>query len=309
MPIKKTDWQTDRSALQLIRNKVFIQEQGISQALEWDSQDLNCVHFIFQRGTHPVGSVRIIKGNKISRLAVIKEYRNQNIGSQLLECAERYIFEHEHKRSILEAQAQAFSFYQKNGYLSDDKFLWDAGIAHIKMHKLLAKNLPVSHQYRFSLDKQDYRIEDQDVAQNRFGDQGYVLKRESSAAVASWIQIACLQSQRRIVMHLNDLHYTALRCPQLQDSLMQFIHASQRSEIIIHYRACADYFQLSPILQYCADHAKSRVKVFKQEKASRSSYLTSSILFDECAYILFDQNSAMYQPSAARMRLRKLSLS
>ena len=40
------DWQSDADAIQAVRHGVFIKEQGIPTALEWDGADSDCRHVL-----------------------------------------------------------------------------------------------------------------------------------------------------------------------------------------------------------------------------------------------------------------------
>ena len=46
MKIVETDWRRDEDALRAIRSAVFIDEQQVPAALEWDGEDENACHWL-----------------------------------------------------------------------------------------------------------------------------------------------------------------------------------------------------------------------------------------------------------------------
>jgi Predicted acyltransferase len=70
--------------LSAIRTAVFIEEQGIDPADEWDPQDATAQHFIAERDGEVVGCARVLEHRKIGRMAVLASVRRHNVGSKLL---------------------------------------------------------------------------------------------------------------------------------------------------------------------------------------------------------------------------------
>ena len=85
--VREVSWATARDALQSIRTQVFIEEQQIDPADEWDPADQDAIHLLAERDGEPVGCARILDLTKIGRMAVLKEVRHKNVGSKLLRAA------------------------------------------------------------------------------------------------------------------------------------------------------------------------------------------------------------------------------
>lgn len=100
-----------------IRQKVFVNEQGFCD--EFDDIDKTAVHMVmFNDAEMPIATCRIFWDKAMNmyilgRLAVIKEYRGKNIGSVMLEQAEKYIQKSGGKCAALHAQCRVKKFYQK----------------------------------------------------------------------------------------------------------------------------------------------------------------------------------------------------
>jgi len=81
-----SDWRTRREQLQAIRRKVFILEQKIPEADEFDDADENSSHvLVLSEKRDAVGTGRIEATGKIARIAVVAEYRDQGVGTAILE--------------------------------------------------------------------------------------------------------------------------------------------------------------------------------------------------------------------------------
>lgn len=124
-----------------IRKKVFIDEQGF--AVEFDAKDEIAVHLVvFEENGSPVATCRIFKDCEqecyvLGRLAVVKEYRGKNIGSALLNEAEKYVKEKGGKCIVVHSQQRAVGFYKKAGFTEFGEVEYDEGYPHIRMKKHL----------------------------------------------------------------------------------------------------------------------------------------------------------------------------
>ena len=132
--IAETTWQKNRTSLSVIREKVFIKEQKVPIALEWDGLDETAVHLIaWDLGGSPIGCARLLSDYKLGRMAVLPEYRMQGVGSALLEAAVDYAAEARWSHISISAQTQAIGFYIKSGFVLTGSEYMDAGIPHRDM--------------------------------------------------------------------------------------------------------------------------------------------------------------------------------
>ena len=156
LEISVVDWAQSSRTLRQIRTSIFIEEQHVPEALEWDGLDTTALHLLAQIQapkttdkdqarpiacqTEAVGTARIIITNDIAhigRMAVLPHWRSRGIGHKILqraitECQQRSV-----KKIILNAQTYVLNFYQKAGFkISSEEFL-DAGIMHKEMTLLL----------------------------------------------------------------------------------------------------------------------------------------------------------------------------
>ncbi|WP_028041905.1 GNAT family N-acetyltransferase [Candidatus Stoquefichus massiliensis] len=131
----------------MIRQKVFIEEQGFEN--EFDEIDHDCLHLVIYDKEQPVGCARMFDENGImmlGRIAVLKEVRQQHLGSYILQVLEDKAKALGYHEVALSAQLRASNFYKKNGYQAyGDEYL-DEYCPHVHMKKtLINEDLSVYH--------------------------------------------------------------------------------------------------------------------------------------------------------------------
>ena len=124
----------------MIRTKVFMEEPGFQN--EFDEKDSISTHIVLFDSLNPIATCRIYYSEKrksyiIGRIAVLKAYRGKNIGSKLLNEAEKEILNRNGEAAELPAQVSAAVFYEKNGYASFGDIHMDVSCPHIWMKKEL----------------------------------------------------------------------------------------------------------------------------------------------------------------------------
>ena len=130
------DWQTWHHSLATVRRRVFIEEQGVPEAMEWDEHDTTARHILaLSRQQIPIGSARLLDTGQIGRMAVLPEWRHQGIGQQLLKVTLKMAQAQGLNTLFLHAQIQAASFYQPFGFVIQGEPFTEAGITHVKMYR------------------------------------------------------------------------------------------------------------------------------------------------------------------------------
>ena len=119
-----------------IRRQVFICEQNVPEELEWDEFDNQAEHVIaLNNEEKAVATGRIKADGHIGRMAVIKSYRQQGIGSKILLALLHIAHDKKLERVYLHAQTSAIVFYEKHGFTCNSEEFLDAGIPHKSMYK------------------------------------------------------------------------------------------------------------------------------------------------------------------------------
>lgn len=136
--IRRGDWATLGGAAGRIRRIVFIEEQAVPEAEEWDGRDDACVHLLAYHGDRAVGTARLLPDGHIGRVAVLEAGRGLGIGSRLMQAAIDAARQTGHREVVLDAQVHALPFYQKLGFEAFGPEFLDAGIPHRSMRLTLA---------------------------------------------------------------------------------------------------------------------------------------------------------------------------
>ena len=119
-----------------IRQEVFVNEQNVSEAEEYDGTDSSCIHLIAYENNIPVatGRIMITDGDyKIGRVAVLKSHRGQQLGLGIMQALIEACCGMGSNRQILHAQTSVRGFYEKLGFTAYGEEFDEAGIPHIAM--------------------------------------------------------------------------------------------------------------------------------------------------------------------------------
>lgn len=141
--ITPTSWQLHHADLIKIRTEVFMQEQYVSAADEWDGLDEHAMHFlVLSAHGEAIGCARLLRKESdentlyhIGRVAILTSFRNQGIGHKLMQFVIAYCKKTAPENTIyLHAQTDRRHFYETLGFIAEDDEFLDAGIPHISMH-------------------------------------------------------------------------------------------------------------------------------------------------------------------------------
>lgn len=135
--IKKIDF-SDKQSIEMafnIRKKVFVDEQKVDPALEYNRHENEANHYLVYDDDIPCGTARWRKtelGIKLERFAVLPEFRNKGIGDVLV----KKILEEVvplNTTVYLHSQLAACNLYARNGFQKEGEIFTEAGIEHYKM--------------------------------------------------------------------------------------------------------------------------------------------------------------------------------
>lgn len=129
-------WDELGTVAKPVREAVFVAEQGVPLALEWDEFDAVSLHVVARDSQDVViGTGRLLPDGHIGRLAVLANWRGKDVGRALME---RLIEEAAKKQLhplLLHAQVQALGFYEKLGFVAEGPTFMEAGIPHRLMRR------------------------------------------------------------------------------------------------------------------------------------------------------------------------------
>ena len=127
-------------AVRMIRERVFVEEQGVPRHLEYDTHDETAIHLlVLDEQNRPVATGRTRPYDdqrmKVERVATLATALGKGYGGQLMQAMERVARREGKQLLTLGAQVQAIPFYQGLGYTIVSDEFDDAGIPHRTMEK------------------------------------------------------------------------------------------------------------------------------------------------------------------------------
>ncbi|HSD41021.1 MAG TPA: GNAT family N-acetyltransferase [Burkholderiales bacterium] len=136
--IRIMPWSEARTEAQLIREAVFVAEQGVPPEIELDDWDERSEHAVaYDVAGRPVGTGRLLPDGHIGRMAVLRESRGKGVGGRLLEALIARARVRGMQRVALNAQTHAAPFYARFGFVVAGEEFMEAGIPHLAMAREL----------------------------------------------------------------------------------------------------------------------------------------------------------------------------
>jgi|UniRef100_UPI0040486E1B predicted GNAT family N-acyltransferase len=134
--IKITNWEQSKDLIKPIRYQVFVVEQNIPEAEEWDDDDFIAMHALAISNQEVIGTGRLIIDGavaKIGRLSILKPRRAEGFGKAIL----RQLIETGKEKGVqeftLHAQVHALEFYLREGFNPAGDFFDEVDIPHQRM--------------------------------------------------------------------------------------------------------------------------------------------------------------------------------
>ena len=140
--VKPIYWNASQKEVKAIRNKVFVEEQGVPPELEWDGLDEHSYHVLaYAPDGIPIGTGRLLQDGHIGRVAVLTEWRGRGVGRALLNLLLVIANKMGNEEVKLHAQIRVVNFYKKQGFTRHGKEFMEAGIPHIAMKRKTADQI------------------------------------------------------------------------------------------------------------------------------------------------------------------------
>ncbi|AYA75839.1 GNAT family N-acetyltransferase [Bacillus sp. Y1] len=142
---KSITHQEDLQKAFSIREKVFIEEQGVPLEEEFDQYDTleaDCEHILvyYQEEAVGTGRVRFVDHfGKLERICILEDFRKYGLGKIIISALEEIALEKGMTHAKLHGQTQAEGFYKKLGYHTASDVFREADIPHVLMIKNLTK--------------------------------------------------------------------------------------------------------------------------------------------------------------------------
>ncbi|MGQ0511599.1 MAG: GNAT family N-acetyltransferase [Betaproteobacteria bacterium] len=143
--IELMDWDKAQPIAGPIRFAIFVGEQNVPPGIELDDLDASCLHAIaYDPEGRAIGTGRLLPDGHIGRMAVVKDWRRQGVGAEILEALVAEAARRGHAEVVLSAQLQAAEFYRSHGFVAEGKVYQEAGILHQVMRRVLGPIKPAA---------------------------------------------------------------------------------------------------------------------------------------------------------------------
>jgi predicted GNAT family N-acyltransferase len=137
--VRDADFSADFASIRLVRETVFIDEQGVPRELEFDERDPLCLHVLAFDGHSVVGTGRLDLdyGGKVGRVGVVATHRRSGVGTAVMQRLHEIARTRNRSHVWCNAQLTAVPFYERLGYASSGPHFFEAGIEHVRMEYAL----------------------------------------------------------------------------------------------------------------------------------------------------------------------------
>ncbi|MFT3721220.1 YbgC/FadM family acyl-CoA thioesterase [Pseudorhodoferax sp.] len=135
-------WAALEPLARQVRTEVFIAEQGIAHADEWDEADATAVHAVLvNRLGQPLATGRLLQQapgvGRIGRMAVRPMLRGAGFGADILQALVQAAAARGDRELRLNAQCSAEGFYRRRGFAPCGEPFDEVGIPHVEMVRAL----------------------------------------------------------------------------------------------------------------------------------------------------------------------------
>ena len=135
--VDEVAWRDAEQTLRAIRFRVFVEEQGVPEALEWDGLDAQCRHVLARVAEAAIATGRLLPDGHIGRMAVLPHWRRRGVGRAVLLELVRIARARGDSVAILHAQSHAIEFYRRAGFAVTSAEFMEADIPHVEMRMQL----------------------------------------------------------------------------------------------------------------------------------------------------------------------------
>lgn len=140
LAIKVGNFNYLRAASCYVRMTVFVLERNLELEDEFDSNDHDkTIYGVVFNGKEPVSTARLLPLNddvvRITRVATLKEYRGQKLGTEVIRSLEKIAQKQKFKKILIHSELTAATFYEILGYIRNGNIYKEDGVDCINLIK------------------------------------------------------------------------------------------------------------------------------------------------------------------------------
>lgn len=140
--VRTGTWAELGESCSKLRTSIFVEEQGIPAAEEYDEKDATALHAVaFNRMGQPIATARLLQHGPgvalIGRVAVHQVLRGSGVGRDVMHAMMQKARERGDREVVLHAQTSAERFYLGLGFHRTGDEFDEVGIPHVEMKRSL----------------------------------------------------------------------------------------------------------------------------------------------------------------------------
>lgn len=275
--LEVTRFDENREALYAVRWTVFVAEQGIDAAVEFDADDAHCQHVLARDDAgQAIGCGRLARDGRIGRLAVLENWRGKGVGGALLRGLIDLARNQGLNQVYVHAQTNVLVWYQKQGFITAGETFIEAGIEHRLMQLKLRE--PAAPERQQSA--RDVSIAEQYLA--------------DLPAMQTICPPLIAQSRRQIRLYTTDLDYPLFAQAEALEAFKQFALANRNARIHIIVQEPEKLRDQSHPLLDLSQRLSSFFAIRTPSESEDLQYTSAFLLSDDRGF-LFRQFSNRYQ--------------
>lgn len=133
--VSRVQWEQAAPLLKDVREQVFVYEWRIPKGIEFDRKDYFANHVLacHDKTQEPIGTGRILSTGEISRVAVLKFYRKDQVDKIILQKLFKIAQEMDLKEIFIYSPLDAIDYFRKFNFNTHGAVFMEAGMPRQKM--------------------------------------------------------------------------------------------------------------------------------------------------------------------------------
>ena len=133
--VSRVQWEQAAPLLKNVREQVFVYEWRIPKKIEFDRKDYFANHVLacHDKTQEPIGTGRILSSGEISRIAVLKDCRKDQVDKIILEKLFTIAKEMELKEIFIYSPLGSIDYFRKFNFNTAGAVFMEAGLPKQKM--------------------------------------------------------------------------------------------------------------------------------------------------------------------------------
>ena len=145
--VSRVQWEQAAPLLKNVREQVFVYEWRIPKKIEFDRKDYFANHVLacHDKTQEPIGTGRILSSGEISRIAVLKDCRKDQVDKIILEKLFNIAKEMELKEIFIYSPLEIIDYFRQYNFNTTGAVFMEAGMPKQKMTCLLEQVTPAKY--------------------------------------------------------------------------------------------------------------------------------------------------------------------